>query len=127
MKNLMNQIQARTKSNLVKQTKKKNICDHLHELLFEQNQTMTRLEVINHITLYRLKQEFNDLKDDSVLTEKQLKRLDSIMITVKNGLDTAVCNGTTGSSYVSNANYQDYQLVKTADKLSIIKKTKSTK
>lgn len=124
MKNLMNQIQARTKSNLVKQTKKKNICDHLHELLFEQKQTLTRLEVINHITLFRLKKEFPNLNDDSKLDDKQLKRLDSIMITVKNGLDTAVCNGSTGSSYVSNPNYQDYKLNKDGDKLSITKKTK---
>lgn len=122
MKTLLNQIQERTKKNLVKVTSKKNICDHIHELLFNQKREMTRLEIINEISEYRLKKEFPELKDDSVLNEKQIKRLDSIMITVKNGLDTAVCNGSTGSSYCSNSNYTDYELIKKGDKLSIKKK-----
>lgn len=119
MKNLLEQIENRTKKNLVKQTSKKNICDHLHELLGDGKTEMTRLEVINHITLYRLKKEFPELDDKSVLNDKQLKRLDSIMITVKNGLDTAVCNGSTGSSYNANSKYSKYELIKDGSILKI--------
>ena len=80
------------------------------------------VQKIDLIVEYRFKKEFSNLKDDSQLNEIQLKRLDSIMITVKNGLDTSVCNGSTGSSYISNQKYQKYQLIKDGSKLSIIEK-----
>lgn len=122
MKTLLEQIQNRTKKNLVKQTSKKNICDHLHELLGDGKNEMDRLEVINHISEYRLKKEFPELTEKSVLDDKQLKRLDSIMITVKNGLDTAVCNGSTGSSYNANSKYSEYKLLKDNGMLKIVKR-----
>jgi hypothetical protein len=122
MKSLLEQVQARTEKNVVKQTTKKNICDSIHEILFDGKQELSRVQVIGIITLERLKDIYPELNDKSVLTEEQLKKVNSINITVKNGLDTAVCNGSTSSSYCSNPNYQDYKLVKTGSKLKIIKK-----
>lgn len=122
MKNLLEQVQERTRKNLVKQTTKKNICDHLHEELFEKKQKLSRKQIIDIVTEYRLLKEFPELSKNPKLEDKHIKRLDSIMITVKNGLDTAVCNGSTGSSYVSNSKYQDYKLNKDGDILSITKK-----
>jgi hypothetical protein len=122
MKSLLEQVQARTEKNVVKQTTKKNICDSIHEILFDGKQELSRVQVIGIITLERLKDIYPELNDKSVLTEEQLKKVNSINITVKNGLDTAVCNGSTSSSYCSNPNYQDYKLVKTGSKLKIVKK-----
>ena len=122
MKTLLEQVQLRTEKNIVKQTSKKNICDSIHEILYDGKQELSRIQIIGMITLERLKDEFPDLNEKSVLTEDQLKRINSINITVKNGLDTAVCNGSTSSSYCSNPNYQDYKLVKNGSKLKIVKK-----
>jgi hypothetical protein len=120
--NLLQQVQLRTQKNIVKQTTKKNVCDSLHEILFDQKQELSRIDIIGIITEDRLLQEFPELNENSVLTDEQLKRIDSINITVKNGLDTAVCNGSTSSSYCSNPNYKDYKLIKNGSKLKIVKK-----
>lgn len=123
MKNLLlSQVIEKTRSNIVKVSTKKNICDSLHELLFEQKQELRRTDIIALITLERLKEEYPDLKDDSVLTPEQIKRVNSLNITVKNGLDTAVCKGSTSSSYCSNEKYAKFELVKTGDKLKIIER-----
>jgi hypothetical protein len=122
---LLEQVQERTKKNIVKVGTKKNICDSLHEILFDGKQELRRVDIIAMITLERLKEEFPKLKDDDQLTDEQLKRINSLNITVKNGLDTAVCNGSTSSSYCSNETYANFELIKTGDKLKIIEKPKA--
>lgn len=120
--NLLEQVTNRTKKNIVKSTSKKNICDSIHEILYVGKKKLDRVEVIGIITLERLKEEFPKLTDKTELTDEHVKRIKSINITVKNGLDTAVCNGSTSSSYCSNAKYSKFQLVKDGSKLSIIDK-----
>jgi hypothetical protein len=117
---LLEQVQKRTEQNVVKSTIKKNICDSIHEILYDSKQELSRVEVIGIITLERLKEVYPKLKDSDVLTDEQIKKIDSINTTVKNGLDTAVCNGSTPSSYCSNPNYDKFRLVKTGNKLKIV-------
>lgn len=119
---LLEQVQQRTQQNVVKSSTKKNICDSIHEILYEGKKELRRVEVIGLITLERLKEVYPKLKDTDELTDEQIKKLDSINITVKNGLDTAVCNGSTPSSYCSNPNYEKFKLIKTGDKLKIVDK-----
>lgn len=124
MKNLslLELVQKRTNENLkVKSTK--NTCDFLHDYLVDQmkSKKCTRKDVYMNLLLNRLKYEFN-LKDDSVLTDEQEQRLNELEVTVKNGLDTAVCNGKTPSSYNSNPKYSEYELIKRGETLQIVKK-----
>jgi hypothetical protein len=122
MKNLLEQVLERTTKNIVKSSTKKNMCDSIHEILFDGKVELERIQIIGMVTLERLMEEFPKMKDSDTLTDEQLKRINSINITVKNGLDTAVCQGSTSSSYCSNPNYSEYKLVKNGSKLSIVKK-----
>lgn len=122
MKTLLEQIQERTQKNIVKSTTKKNMCDSIHEILFDGKQELDRIHIIGIVTMERLKDMYPELKEGDKLTDEQLKKINSINITVKNGLDTAVCNGQTSSSYCSNPTYKDFELIKTGSKLKIVKR-----
>lgn len=122
MKNLLEQVQKRTQENIVKKATKKNICDSMHEILFDGKQELSRVDIIAMITVERLKEIYPNLKDSDTLNDEQIRKVNSINITVKNGLDTAVCNGSTSSSYCSNPKYKNYKLVKTGDKLKIVER-----
>ena len=122
MKNLLSQVLERTQKNVQTKTTKKNVCDSLHELL-SNKQPIDRQELIGLITYERIKDEFPQLDENSKLTDEQLKRIDSINITVKNGIDTAVCSGKTPSSYNSNPKYnKTWKLIKDGSMISIVKK-----
>lgn len=120
---LLEQVQEKTRKNL-SSTAKKNTCDMLHEILYVGKQELERDRIIGLMVFERLKMEFDGFEKQTELTDDQIKRIKSLEVTVKNGLDTAVCNGSTSSSYCSNPNYQDYELIKNGNKLSIIKKDK---
>lgn len=109
---------------------KKNVCDYMHEIIFEQNnQNINRSDLVVQITLLRIKDNspelYEALQDKFADIESdERKAYEAEKITVTNGVDAAVCNGHTSASYCSNEKYADFELIKTqrSQVLSIAKR-----
>jgi len=121
MKTLREQIKSRTRKN-IKRSTRKNTCDMIHELLYNK-EPMERDELVGEILYLRLKDKYPDLKNIEDLKDSD-KIIDSLEVTSKNGLDTALAKGKGSSSYYSNKKYQDYQLIKDGSLISIVDKKK---
>jgi hypothetical protein len=101
---------------------KKSINDSMFDLLYNQGEKLTRQELITYISYERYENEVAEI-DDKIAkqlgTDKEWKRINK---TVKNGLDTALCNGQTSASFCSNKKYDGYEIVLEANRYSIVKK-----
>jgi len=121
-KDLMAMALAATSKNVSTTKSRKSINDHLFEMLYKEDRAMDRKDVINEISFRRLKEEVGEVTEEKLQKAIEDGEWASINKTVKNGLDTAVCNGKTSASFCSNETYVDYELIKVSNSLSIEKK-----
>ena len=113
---------AATEKNVTTRKTRKSINDSMFDLLYKQKQKMTRVQLIAAISYKRYEHEVGPIDQEvaeQLSSDKEWKRINR---TVKNGLDSAVCNGSTSASFCSNKTYAKYELVNEANKYYIIDK-----
>lgn len=102
-----------TKKNVVKSTKKECVNDSLVRILFKDKKKLTRIELINQISLDRLIEEHTEEKLIK-MTQENMSEFEKLMKstnkTVKNGLDTSISNSNNNSSFSYNEKYSDMKL-----------------
>jgi len=113
-----------TKDNITTTRRKKSILDMLFSRIYDESNPkvgnpMKKTDLIGRMSLERLELEFEDLDEkltpEAFQTDETQKLFASINKTVKNGFETAVCNGSTQASFNSNKRYKDYELMKLED------------
>jgi len=97
-----------TKSNVVKTTSRVSMNDRILKHLLET--PMTRIELVNIITLERLEESGHEITENSFKNEEFLKEFAKMNKTVKNGVDTSLSNSNNNSSFSYNKKYEDYEL-----------------
>jgi hypothetical protein len=121
MNDLMKMAMSATAKNIRTKKSSTSIVDIMFKLL-KDGQKIDRQELIGLISLERAKEEYPDLDSTKLAELIENGEFKKINTTCKNGLDTAVCKGKGQSSFWSNRDYQDYELIKDGRTLSIIKK-----
>lgn len=117
MRNLLEQIKTRTNQLSKDNRSKFNTNDFLLEVLL--NKTIERNDVIDLIIAKRIEVGGFDIE---TMKPKEVEELiDKLFKTSKNGLDTSVSDSQNNSSFSYNERYEDYSLIKTGSKLSIVK------
>lgn len=117
MKNLNKLALELTIENLVKtRTSKKSINSYLVDILsVDAKLKKTRIELTNEITLSRL-QESEVVNEKSFQDAEFVERFKKVNKTVKNGLDTSIAKGKSGSCFISSTFNAEWELISNDDK-----------
>jgi hypothetical protein len=117
MKNLNKLALALTTENLVKsRSSKKSINSYLVDILsVDAKLKKSRIELTNEITLARL-QESEIVTEKSFEDAEFVEKFKKVNKTVKNGLDTSIAKGKSGSCFISSAYSADWELISNDDK-----------
>jgi hypothetical protein len=124
MKNLNDLALSLTKKNLVKKSKTTSMNDRLVELL-KNGRKMTRIEIINEVTILRLKERYSEKDLEKLfesMTEEFINEFKKLNTTCKNGLDTSLANGHTNANFSYNEKYNKYEIIKDGNIISMITK-----
>lgn len=124
MKNskLMQAALEATQKNVRTKKSRKSVNDHLFEMLYTEARELDRIEILNEITFKRYEDEIEEITDENISKVLKSKDWAKIQKTAKNGIDSAVCNGSTSASFNANKNYANYELIKDGNKFAIIKR-----
>ena len=124
MKNFNEMALSLTKKNLVKKSKTTSMNDRLVELL-RNGRKMTRIEIINEVTILRLKEKYSeeDLETKFIeMNDEFINEFKKLNTTCKNGLDTSLANGHTNANFSYNDKYNKYEIIKDGNNISMITK-----
>jgi len=127
MKNLLEMAIDATRSNIKVSSPKENVNESLLELLYNQKQKFTKLELIGAICLRRLilqhgEEAVQKMAEDGVLGDA----ITALNKTVKNGLETSTSYSNNNSSFHYNEKYDKYDLRLESNKYSIVDATKES-
>lgn len=125
MKNLNELLLEITTKNTVKTSQKRNVNEMLIEVLSE-GKKLTRIELINEISILRYKDEFKVELNEKMLSDKEVvANFIKITKTIRNGVDTSISRSNNNSSFHYNPKYSNYELKQGLDGkffMNIIKK-----
>lgn len=108
---LLDLAMSATKNNITTTSTRKSINDSLFEILFTGKEELSKAELIARISLERMEAKTDgELTAEIFNSEEGQKQFKAINKTVKNGFETAVCQGSTSASFCSNKRYVDYEL-----------------
>lgn len=112
-KDLLNAALELTKSNVVKATSRISMNDRILKHL--QEEPMTRIELVNIITIERLEEQGEAVTVKLFKNEEFLAKFAKMNKTVKNGVDTSLSKSNNNSSFHYNKKYEKYQLDRNED------------
>lgn len=117
MKNLHERLLELTIANTVKRPVEMNVNDLLVEVLLESKAKLTRVELINEVSIKRFEQKFGPgLLEEVASNPELLESFVKIVKTVKNGIDTSLSRSNNNSSFHFNQKYAKYMLIENKDK-----------
>jgi hypothetical protein len=106
-----------TVANTVKRQSVANVNDLLVEVLLKPKARMTRVELINAISIKRFEAKYGPGLLEVITSEPELtENFVKIVKTVKNGVDTGLSRSNNNSSFFYNQKYAKYILVENSDK-----------
>lgn len=99
--------------------------DYLFEILFVEEQMLSRTECKKQLAIRRIDSKYTDNEWNAMTEAEQIELFTSEFRTSSNAFDTAISKGHTNSCFSYNPKFHDYEIVKENNKFGIVKRAKS--
>lgn len=105
-----------------KTTTKSSINELIVKVLQDPSKALTRVELVNEITILRYEEANNcEITNEMLESDEFVKEFQNMAKTVKNGVDTSISHSNNNSSFHFNENFKMWNLSEKSGKYSLTK------